>query len=265
VQSTGTDGAPTFSPVDDRVAFVSDRSGSQQLWLSDPAGGETSALTESDEPTLRYPVWRSDGERILITARGEAQGSLIEIDIATRTRRVLTAPDEDVRYGVYGPRPGSYVAVVGGSGVGRELIQFENENGTETSRLVLARDVARIDYDRTDATVYFTKVSEAGLFKVDQKSGNETLVTRRINPAHLDGWLVLGGHVFYIEAKSKGPSRVHDLDPVSGDDVVVASIPDSVADFNFSVSHDRREIVIVRVAAEDTDVGAVTLTHEGAG
>jgi Tol biopolymer transport system component/DNA-binding winged helix-turn-helix (wHTH) protein len=265
VPSTGNDGAPTFSPVDDRVAFVSDRSGTQQVWLADPASGETSALTESDEPTLRYPVWRSDGQRILITARGTAIGSLIEIDIATRTQRVLTAPDEDIRYGVYGPRPGSYVAVVGGSGEGRELIQFENDNGTETSRLVLARDVARIDYDRTDATVYFTKVSEAGLFKVDQKSGNETLVTRRINPAHLDGWLVLGGHVFYIEAKAKGPSRVHELDPVSGDDEVVASIPDSVADFNFSVSHDRREIVIVRVAAEDTDVGAVTLTHEGAG
>ncbi|HEX5121692.1 MAG TPA: winged helix-turn-helix domain-containing protein [Rhodanobacteraceae bacterium] len=263
--STGNDGAPTFSPVDDRVAFVSDRSGAQQLWLSDPASGETTALTESDEPTLRYPVWRPDGERLLITARGASLGRLIEIDIATRTRRVLTAPDEDIRYGVYGPRPGSYVAVVGGSGEGRELIQFENDNGTETSRLVLARDVARIDYDRTDATVYFTKVSESGLFKVDQKSGNETLVTRRINPAHLDGWLVLGGHVFYIEAKAKGPSRVHDLDPVSGDDVVVASIPDSVADFNFSVSHDRREIVIVRVAAEDTDVGAVTLTHDGAG
>lgn len=263
--STGNDGAPTFSPVDERVAFVSDRSGAQQLWLDDPARGETYALTQGGEPTLRYPVWRADGERILITARGTAVGSLIEIDLATRTQRVVTAMNEDVRYGVYGPRPGSYVAVVGGNGEGRELIQFENENGVETSRLVLARDVARIDYDRSDATVYFTKVSEAGLFKVDQKSGNETLVTRRINPAHLDGWLVLGGHVFYIEARAKGPSRVHELDPSSGDDAVVASIPDSVADFNFSVSHDRRQIVIVRVAAEDTDVGAVTLTHEGAG
>jgi Tol biopolymer transport system component/DNA-binding winged helix-turn-helix (wHTH) protein len=265
VPSTGNDGAPTFSPVDGRLAFVSDRSGAQQLWLSDPARSETYALTESDEPTLRYPVWRPDGERMLITARGASLGSLIEVDIATHTRRVLTAPDEDVRYGVYGPRAGSYVAVVGGSGEGRELIQFENENGTESSRLVLARDVARIDYDRTDATVYFTKVSEAGLFKVDQKSGNETLVTRRINPAHLDGWLVLGGHVFYIEAQATGPSHVHELDPTSGEDVVVATIPGSVADFNFSVSHDRREIVIVRVAAEDTDVGAVTLTREGAG
>jgi Tol biopolymer transport system component/DNA-binding winged helix-turn-helix (wHTH) protein len=259
VPSTGNDGAPTFSPIDDRVAFVSDRSGAQQLWLNDPATGETYALTDSDEPTLRYPVWRPDGARLVITARGESLGRLIEIDIATRTRRVLTAPDEDVRYGVYGPRAGSYVAVVGGSGEGRELIQFENVDGAETSRLVLARDVARIDYDRTDATVYFTKVSEAGLFKVGEKSGTETLVTRKVNPAHLDGWLVLGGHVFYIEAKESGPSYVHELDPASGDDAVVASIPDSVADFNFSVSHDRRRIAVVRVAAEDTDVGAMTL------
>jgi len=39
VASTGNDAAPTFSPVDDRVAFVSDRSGAQQVWLDDPAAG----------------------------------------------------------------------------------------------------------------------------------------------------------------------------------------------------------------------------------
>ena len=265
VPSTGSDGAPTFSPVDDRLAFVSDRSGAQQLWLSDPASGESYPLTESDEPTLRYPVWRPDGARLLITARGASIGRLIEIDIATRTRRVLTADDEDVRYGVYGLKPGTYIAVVGGSGQGRELIEFQNQKNAETSRRVLARDVGRIDYDHVEATVYFTKIAEAGLFKLDPQSGAETLVTRRINPAHLDGWLVLAGHVFYIEPQAVGPSKVHELDPAGGADRVVATIPASVADFNFSVSHDKRQIVIVRVAAEDTDVGAITLRHETGG
>ena len=265
VPSTGSDGAPAFSPVDDRLAFVSDRSGAQQLWLSDPANGEAYPLTESDEPTLRYPVWRPDGARLLITARGASMGRLIEIDLATRTRRVLTVDGEDVRYGVYGPKPGTYVAVVGGSGQGRELIEFQNQKDTETSRRVLARDVGRIDYDHVEATVYFTKIGEAGLFKLDPQSGAETLVTRKINPAHLDGWLVLAGQVFYIEPQAVGPSKVHDLDPATGEDRVVAAIPDSVADFNFSVSHDRRQIVIVRTAAQDTDVGAITLRHETAG
>jgi Tol biopolymer transport system component/DNA-binding winged helix-turn-helix (wHTH) protein len=265
VPSTGDDGAPTFSPVDDRLAFVSDRSGAQQVWLDDPASAETYPLTESDEPTLRYPVWRPDGARLLITARGASIGRLIEIDIATHTRRVLTAADEDVRYGVYGPKPGSYVAVVGGNGQGRELIQFESAKDGETARRVLARDVARIDYDRADATVYFTKVAAPGLFKLDSQSGAESFVTDKINPAHLDGWLVLTGHIFYIEAEAIGPSKVHDLDPASGDDHVVAMIPGPIADFNFSVSHDQQRIAIVRTAAEDTDVGAITLARENDG
>ncbi len=87
---------------------------------------------------------------------------------------------------------------------------------------MLARDVGRIDYDHVEATVYFTKIGEAGLFKLDPESGAETLVTRKINPAHLDGWLVLAGQVFYIEPQAVGPSKVHDLDPATGEDRVVA-------------------------------------------
>jgi len=266
VPSTANDGAPSFSPVDDRLAFVSDRSGSQQLWLYDPSAPETFPLTEASEPTLRYPVWRPDGARLLITARGASLGTLIEIDIATRTQRVLTSPDEDVRYGVYGPKPDTYIAVVGGRGEGRELIEFSGGvDGRGTNRRILARDVGRIDYDRMTGTIYFTKVSDEGLFKIDPESGAAVVVTREINPAHLDGWLALDGQIFYIAPVAVGPSIVHVLDPASGSDRVVATVPDSVADYNFSVSHDRKSIVLVRTVAEDTDVGAVTLRREGNG
>ncbi len=265
VPSTGNDAAPTFSPVDDRVAFVSDRSGAQQVWLDDPAASETFPLTDSDEPTLRYPVWRPDGARLLITARGTSIGRLIEIDIATRARRVVSMGDEDVRYGVYGQKPGSYIAVVGDSSEGRELIEFQNAKGSETSRRTIMRNVARFDYDVADASVYFTKVAEPGLFRIDPQSGAETLITEKINPAHLDGWMVFQGDIFYIEAQAVGSSNLHDLNPVSGDDRVIATIPGPLADFNFSISHDRQRIVVVRAAAEDTDVGAITLRHDDAG
>jgi hypothetical protein len=170
-----------------------------------------------------------------------------------------------VRYGVYGPRPGSYVAVIGGSSEGRELIEFENAKGNESSRHVIAHDVARFDYDRADGTVYFTKIGDAGLFKIDPRSSAETLVTQKISPTHLDGWMVLEGDIFYIEAQAIGPSNVHDLDPATGEDRVIATIPGSIADLNFSISHDKRQIVVVRISAEDTDVGAITLHRDNAG
>jgi Tol biopolymer transport system component/DNA-binding winged helix-turn-helix (wHTH) protein len=260
--STGNDSAPAFSPVDDRLAFVSDRSGSQQLWLAD--GSETFPLTESDTPTLRYPAWRPDGARILVTERGESKGHLVEIDIATRRRRVLTNSQEDVRSGVYGQEPNGFVAVVG-SGQEGELIAFENANGTETSRRVLARGVARVEYDHEAGAVYYTKIGETGLFRLDPVSGVEARVSSTVNAAHLDGWLVQAGRVFYIEARAVGPSNVREIDSATGDDRVIATIPESIADMGFSVSHDGRRVVVVRVAAPDTDVGALTLRHATAG
>ncbi|HVT33009.1 MAG TPA: winged helix-turn-helix domain-containing protein [Rhodanobacteraceae bacterium] len=260
--STGNDGAPAFSPVDDRLAFVSDRSGSQQLWLADHS--ETFPLTESDTPTLRYPAWRADGARILVTARGESKGHLVEIDIATRRRRVLTAPDDDVRSGVYGPGQDSFIAVVG-SGRECELILFGSASGSETSRRVLARGVARADYDRNADAIYFTKINETGLFALDRGSTAERRVSSTVNAAHLDGWLLQGGRIFYIEALAVGPSKVREVDPATGEDRVVATIPESIADMGFSVSHDGRRVVVVRVAAPDTDVGALTLRRAAAG
>lgn len=260
--STGNDNAPAFSPIDERIAFVSDRSGSQQLWLVD--GAETFALTESDAPTLRYPAWRPDGARIVVTARGESKGRLVEIDIATRRRRVLTSPDEDIRSGVYGRGPDGFIAVVG-SGQECELIAFDSANGSESSRRVLARGVARADYDRAADAVYFTKINETGLFRLDRASGTQSRVSSTVNAAHLDGWLLQGGRIYYIDALAVGPSKVREVDPASGADRVVATIPESIADMGFSVSHDGRRVVVVRVAAPDTDVGALTLQRSTAG
>jgi Tol biopolymer transport system component/DNA-binding winged helix-turn-helix (wHTH) protein len=260
--STGNDSAPAFSPIDGRLAFVSDRSGSQQLWLAD--GAEVFALTETDAPTLRYPAWRPDGARIVVTERGESKGHLVEIDIATRHRRALTNPEEDVRSGVYGPGPNGFVAVVG-SGQDGELIAFENASGAETSRRVLAHGVARVEYDHEAGAIYYTKIGETGLFRLDPASRTQMRVSSTVNAAHLDGWLVQAGRIFYIEALAIGPSNVREIDPATGDDRVVATIPESIADMGFSVSHDGRRVVVVRVAAPDTDVGALTLRRETAG
>jgi hypothetical protein len=90
-------------------------------------------------------------------------------------------------------------------------------------------------------------------------------VSSTVNAAHLDGWLVQAGRIFYIEALAVGPSNVREIDPATGDDRVVATIPESIADMGFSVSHDGRRVVVVRVAAPDTDVGALTLRRETAG
>ena len=257
VPSTGNDGAPMMSPVDERIAFVSDRSGSQQLWLHDPEAGETFALTDADEAHLRYPVWRPDGARLLITARGKGWGHLLEIDLATRKRTILTSGGEDVRYGVYGTAPGRYMAVINADDGLRELVEFSSVDGRATDRRVIARGVGRHELDLATVSIWFTRINEPGLFRVDPGTGEEQLVTTAITPANIDGWLVSGAQLFYIVTHTIGRAAIHRFDPATSTDEILVRLPVTVADLNFSITRDRRHVVVVRAAEVDTDIGAV--------
>ncbi|MEO6690229.1 MAG: winged helix-turn-helix domain-containing protein [Dokdonella sp.] len=263
VPSTGSDGSPDLSPADDRLAFVSDRGGAQQLWLHDPASNETFALTDADEPTLRHPVWSNDGAHVLITARGEGWGHLIEIDVATRQRTVLTSREDDIRYGLYGPTPGLYFAVVNDAGQTRQLVEFASKDGHAASRRVLAQDVGRLEYDRVDGVLYFTRLGQSGLFRIDPQTGSETLVTRDIDPSQIEGWQVSAGKIFYIAPHTIGRSDIRVFDPANGTEHAIATLPCPLADLNFSISRDRKHAIVVHIEAPDTDIGAITLKHDG--
>ncbi len=60
---------PTYSPDGRRIAFVSDRSGSDQLWVANADGSNAVRLSNIPSGTLPYPVWTPDGEYILAGQR----------------------------------------------------------------------------------------------------------------------------------------------------------------------------------------------------
>ena len=56
---------PTFSPDGKRVAFISDRSGSDQLWVANADGSDPVRLSQLATGSMSFPVWTPDGEYIL--------------------------------------------------------------------------------------------------------------------------------------------------------------------------------------------------------
>ena len=59
------DGQPRFSPDGTKVLFISDRSGSDNLWTLDMASGDTVQVTESTGGTWVSPDWAPDGEYVV--------------------------------------------------------------------------------------------------------------------------------------------------------------------------------------------------------
>jgi Tol biopolymer transport system component/DNA-binding winged helix-turn-helix (wHTH) protein len=73
IGSSRADAYPAISPDGKWIAFVSDRTGSPQIWKSDWTGSNAVALTNWNEVKMRKPCWSPDGRLIAFAANPEGQ------------------------------------------------------------------------------------------------------------------------------------------------------------------------------------------------
>lgn len=64
---SGFDGQPRFSPDGSRIVFVSDRSGSENLYLIDPDGKNLRPLTTGRGMAYVSPDWTPDGQYVVVS------------------------------------------------------------------------------------------------------------------------------------------------------------------------------------------------------
>jgi len=60
---------PAFSPDGKRIAFISDRNGSENLWIANSDGSKPRAVTTTERENYMSPIWTRDGEYV-IAAKG---------------------------------------------------------------------------------------------------------------------------------------------------------------------------------------------------
>ncbi|CAA9520385.1 MAG: tolB protein precursor, periplasmic protein involved in the tonb-independent uptake of group A colicins [uncultured Sphingomonas sp.] len=58
------DSQPVFSPDGRRIAFVSDRSGAESLWVADADGGNATQVTTEEDDIWVSPAWSPDGRSL---------------------------------------------------------------------------------------------------------------------------------------------------------------------------------------------------------
>lgn len=61
---------PRWSPDGQRIAFLSNRGGANQIWLINPDGSALERLTYTSAPVFYSPVWSPDGKRLVYTIPG---------------------------------------------------------------------------------------------------------------------------------------------------------------------------------------------------
>jgi len=251
--------------VGDRIVFVSDRSGAQQLWLYDGANNATTALTDFREALLSNPSWSADGAKVLLTVRKPNQAQLVEIDLASRRQRVLSRPGDDVHSGHYGPVPDSVLLTLGVPGKDNQLLLVEHVSSAQEQRRLLDTGLWYSTFDVTTQRLFYSRSTRMGVFaRTISGSGEqspETLVAADI----MDSWRVVEGRIWYL-TRSQAVSKTIELrerDPLDGSERTLARIAGDMPDTVFSVAPTRDRITYVSLGSEDTDIGAFRMTRTG--
>src|SRR5688572_2252689 len=65
----GYDMQPAFSPDGQKLVFISDRNGSENIWVANADGSKPRAITTTERENYMSPTWTPDGEYV-IAAKG---------------------------------------------------------------------------------------------------------------------------------------------------------------------------------------------------
>ena len=69
------DSQPRYSPDGKLIAFLSDREGSENLWIAKPDGSEPKQLSKDQQSRFASPSWTPDGEYVIVSRGTPASGT----------------------------------------------------------------------------------------------------------------------------------------------------------------------------------------------
>ena len=128
----GVDTSPTWSPDGKELAFVSDRTGSPQIWIVTLASGNLRRLTQSGYTTA--PDWSPNGHSLVYGQLTGVNFVIKRYDFDTGHTRTLTGSDVSSENATFSP-DGRYVAFSRRERDKKPTLWLMNADGTKQRQL----------------------------------------------------------------------------------------------------------------------------------
>jgi len=196
IGSTRSDTGAQLSPDGRRIAFMSDRSGVEEIWTCDADGTNAAQVTSFGRSVTGTPRWSPDGRQIAFDARPHGHGAIFVIDPEGGEPRRLTSElsndvvpswSRDGRWIYFASnRTGTRQVWRIGSD-GRALSQVTHDGGFAAFESLDGRDV------------YYSRFDVPGLWKVPVGGGKEILVVDRLRPGYWGYWGLDRSGVYLVD------------------------------------------------------------------
>lgn len=198
VPSTRAEYSPSFSPDGQWLAFISDRSGTPEIWVAGVGGAQPRQLTNLGSDGLPMgPSWSPDGKRIVFFCRTRGLNFAYEVEVKSGDTRALTRGDAYALYPQYSA-DGSQLYYVSNAG-SRYRIWMQPVHNAVAAEPVSADTVRYFRMSKDGRYLYFLRGHPEQLIRMDLATREERAVwTLKQSPAAFDGWDVAGQKLFLL-------------------------------------------------------------------
>lgn len=200
----GRAGSPSFSPDGKRIAFVSDLSGTPQLWVVSAEGGWPTLVTADTDPVGNV-IWspKSDWLAYTLAPGGGMNTQVYVVKPDGSGQRRLTNGGKETNRLFGWTRDGSKLAMGSNTRKPSAIDAFLTDPATATAEMVVENDaIATLeDISRDGRHGLVSRLVSRGdnnLYLVDLKTRRETLLTPHTGPGTFSGRLSPDGHVVYL-------------------------------------------------------------------
>lgn len=223
VDWTGIEAAPDLSPNGRRLAFMSNRSGSMEIWACDHQGGNCHQLTSFGGPHTGSPRWSPDSGWIAFTSRPQGNDDIFIVNLRLDApRRITVDASEDTAPSW--SRDGQWI-YFGSNRTGRFEIWKAPVNGQPAVQVTQSGGFAA--FEAPDGRfLFYTKGSAPGLWQMPIEGGPETLILRDDPAAMLWGyWAVTERGIYLVREHGSSEWSLDFFDFSSRETRVVARLP----------------------------------------
>jgi Tol biopolymer transport system component len=256
IASTQTDATPSWSPDQKRVAFVSNRSGSHELWVCDADGANLLRLTSFGGPHVIYPRWSPDGRRLIFGALTGPQGNFEGYTVGASggaPRRISVADHRTMAHPVFS-HDGRWIYFILGVRDGAvDAFRMPAEGGEAFQ--ITRHGAFRPEESPDGKLLYYGKNGTRGLWSTPVSGGEERQVLDSITGMN---WTVASGGIYYlVSAVEPGaPNLVQFYSFKTGKTNQVGTVEGTLsADYSgISVSPDGRWLLYSSIADMSSDL-----------
>ncbi|MFN6201292.1 MAG: winged helix-turn-helix domain-containing protein [Acidobacteriota bacterium] len=210
LNSSRTDDSPQWSPDGEQIAFISNRSGYDEIWVARSNCTQPTQLTSLKSNDVGSPRWSPDGRMIIFDQVIQGQADIMRVEVSTGKVLRMTADVANDRLPAWS-NDGQWIYFTSDRNGRDQIWKMPTEGG---STIQLTQNGGFEPMEAPDGkTVYYTK--SHFLWQKDLISGTESQVRELINVPVRRYWHIGPKHIYYSPQNPPGRPTVFKLNLAS--------------------------------------------------